>query len=448
MDIFDAISDNNYGAIETLLAGGEDVNQIDPSGRSPLMYAIHRGHEHIALRFLALDCDVDTTDKGHRTPLHHASFRGMEEVAKILLQRKVSVHDDDKNGQTPLHMACHRANKKIVGMLLENDANPNREDKYKMTPLHLACQNGYKKAFKIVHALLAAGAFIDTQDETGRTAIHHSIQNSHSKMALALLERGANINATDYVGHTPFHIACLCNEKKMAALLIFQGAKPNIQDSWGRTGFFIACEKGFADLALSLLEDEEGMPRNLNVNPLLPNSEGFTPVQIARRNGHVELAQNLDQNYLPRFGPQFAGGQPNQFNVRPHSQSQSQAHPPLSHGNSPPFSPTGGPPPFNPQMHRSPSGNQMVHMAAGNMPYYQGQNMQPYMRGMGNMPPNSHSNQQQIRRQSLPSGPSNPQSAFNMDSFMNSLGMESIGEDLSTMGTLETMSDFDIDFKN
>ncbi|VFQ63649.1 unnamed protein product [Cuscuta campestris] len=71
---------------------------------------------------------VDLKDSEGRTPLHWAVDRGHMETTKLLISRKANVNAKDNEGQGPLHYAAVCERKDIAEMLVKNNADIGMED--------------------------------------------------------------------------------------------------------------------------------------------------------------------------------------------------------------------------------------------------------------------------------------------------------------------------------
>ena len=70
------------------------------------------------------------------------------------------------------------------------------------SPLHLAAGFNNIETAKL---LLAKGANVDMQDQSGLFPLHNAVSFGHEEMAHLLITHGSNINATDNFSYTPLH---------------------------------------------------------------------------------------------------------------------------------------------------------------------------------------------------------------------------------------------------
>ena len=158
----------------------------------------------------SLNSRIDDTVYG--TPLSAAAGRGNVEIVQILLAAGAGRNDRAQLSMA-LFTAAEACSVELVRTFLRLGANPNYTNRTEdWTPLILAASKGSPDA---TAALIAAGARVDAEDDTGATALALAAGNADRddpKMAMAyedtvrlLLEAGANPIACDDEGSTPFH---------------------------------------------------------------------------------------------------------------------------------------------------------------------------------------------------------------------------------------------------
>ncbi|KAI1803348.1 ankyrin repeat-containing domain protein [Daldinia bambusicola] len=116
--------------VDILIEQGEDPNEQDSDGRTPLMHAVINGHEAVAQLLIARGACVGAVDRDARSVLHWAALYRREGMLRMFLARRddgvvqdradVDAYDDA--GWTPLHMAVYRGFEVGVRMLLQAGA--------------------------------------------------------------------------------------------------------------------------------------------------------------------------------------------------------------------------------------------------------------------------------------------------------------------------------------
>ena len=117
------------------------LNRRGFAGDTPLLRAIDKGHERIAVSLLRQESiDVNASNGRHVTPLHVATGRGsIALVSALLAHPDIAPSLPDGEGNTPLHLAARSGNAAIVSKLVEHPSVlASQANKAKLKPWHLA----------------------------------------------------------------------------------------------------------------------------------------------------------------------------------------------------------------------------------------------------------------------------------------------------------------------
>lgn len=82
-------------------------------------------------------------------------------------------------------------------------------------------------------AMVSLGAKVNTQDENGRTPLHHAISGNPSDVQIIrwLLHTGADVNQEDFEGRAPlFEAASLDLGRSIIGILLDVGANHDFED--------------------------------------------------------------------------------------------------------------------------------------------------------------------------------------------------------------------------
>jgi len=171
----------------------------------------------------------------------------------MILNLKPNIFMTDDDNRDALDIIIEQEYATGVEALISAGSNVNRIRIYqsnntkhlvKDCPLLTAIETGN---LEIVSILLSAGASLNTQSMTGKSALHASVRRyskERSKTNLhivtLLLDKGANVNEADSKGRTPLHIAVKSGTANpdisldLEVLLMRRGASLVIPDDLGR----------------------------------------------------------------------------------------------------------------------------------------------------------------------------------------------------------------------
>jgi hypothetical protein len=105
----------------------------------------------------------------------------------------------------------------------------------------------------------------------------------------SLLQSGFNVNSqVDEWKIAPLHAAASNGHKEIVEILIANGANINIVNKFNCTPIYFAAALGYTEIVKLLLEKGA----NTNIKEV---QKGETPVDAAKRNGHMEIVNLLSQ---------------------------------------------------------------------------------------------------------------------------------------------------------
>jgi hypothetical protein len=138
----------------------------------PLSGTARLGSEKLSFQRICEGENPNQADEYGNTPLHYAVFIQSKEVTNLLLFYRANPNAQNLKGKTPLHIAVQKKNDYLARRLMKYGANPNIQDKQGNTPLHIAAHNGDEKhARQLVYDLLCHGANRTIKNNDGKTAL-------------------------------------------------------------------------------------------------------------------------------------------------------------------------------------------------------------------------------------------------------------------------------------
>ena len=164
-DFFKAVSFNDAGVVQGLLARGFDPNSRNPQGQTALHLALRDQSPRTAhALWRSTDLDVNALNAAGETPLMLAALKGDMEWAQRLLTRGARLHQD---GWSPVHYAATGPEVKLLRLLVERGAPLDARSPNGTTPLMMAARYGTPDG---VDYLLARGADKSVRNDLGLDA--------------------------------------------------------------------------------------------------------------------------------------------------------------------------------------------------------------------------------------------------------------------------------------
>ncbi len=232
----DAAEQGNAGLVRTLLhAGGADVNAAQLDGMTALHWAVYHDDADTTELLVSAGADVDAANRYGVPPLSLAATNGNAGLVTLLLDAGADAGAALRGGETVLMTAARTGNLAAVGALLARGADPNARESRDQTALMWAAAEGHTP---IVDELIAAGADVGASLRSGFTPLFFAVRGGHIDATRVLLDAGVDVNA-------------------------------------------------------ELTRIKDGPDRAVNNATYRPVDDGMSPLLLAVRNGHFELAIEL-----------------------------------------------------------------------------------------------------------------------------------------------------------
>ena len=311
---------NEDAEMTALLVGaGADVNAVNLYGASPLTLTCTNGNTAVVELLLKAGADANAAMKGGETPLMLAARSGNSETVKALLAQGADPQAHERSGQTALMWAASEGHAAVIRTLLEAGADRHARLDSGFTPFLFAVREGRLDA---VREFIASGIDVNemmkpAEGASGRrrrapnmSPLALAVQNGHFELAITLIDAGADPNDVR-AGVTALHMvpgvrkpdsndtndgAPAVGAGRLSSVdfvreIVKRGADVNFrlpegtagsrgtssrietEEAAGATPFLFAADRADVGLMRVLLE--------LGADPLLPNSNGTTPLMAA-----------------------------------------------------------------------------------------------------------------------------------------------------------------------
>ncbi len=309
-----------YDDLETtkqLVKAGANVKAENRYHVTPLSLACTNGSGEIVELLLGAGADANTELPGGETVLMTAARTGKLGPVQAILKHGAKVDAKERRGQSAIMWAAAEGHTEVVKVLIAAGADFQTPLSSGFTPLLFAVRAGH---IETVQALIKAGADVTAamQPErhiakgvnSGTSALILAVENGHFDLAVELLKAGADPN-DQRSGYTPLHTLTWVRKPNrgdgedgdpppigsgrrtsldLVRELVKYGADVNARLKRGRSGrgrinqrgatpFLMAADTADVPLMKLLVE--------LGADPLLPNTDGVTPLMAAAGLGNT-----------------------------------------------------------------------------------------------------------------------------------------------------------------
>ena len=182
MDIWTACRVGDLERVRQLIQDGQDVNEGDNDGTTPLMYAADFGHDQVVRELIRAGADVNGKNNYKQTALHLASSCGHSSVIKTLTEAGANLNVQDVDGMTPLMWAAYWGRANVVVELIRAGANVSVVSS--------------RKCYTYLEPV-----------DAGSTALHFAATQSRIECGVLLMEAGADMRTRNKKSKFPLDLA-------------------------------------------------------------------------------------------------------------------------------------------------------------------------------------------------------------------------------------------------
>ena len=317
MNFIDAAEEGDNDTVNRLLDEGAKITSTR-LGYTGLHLSAVFGHQSVVLTLLTRGLDINIRGGWgslKSTALMRAAEYGQLPCVQTLLEHGALIDLKDGEGYTALMKAAKGNYLDIVAELLSRQADVNIVNDYKKNALQYAEEKNNQDVVRIlkvdnnkdalnkemlaaadegkqrlVHALITAGADLETRDEYNNTALHISAKKGHESVVRILLQLGIDVNRRQVNKFTPLITAARYGHHKIAKLLMRSGADLNLQSGHGWTALIYAVIWVHISIVYNLLE--AGADRDIK------NYKNETALQQAKEKGLEEIVKILERGKI------------------------------------------------------------------------------------------------------------------------------------------------------
>lgn len=241
-------------AIRTLMSLGADITKQNLVSKDPLFQVIEKRCEDLAIALIEAGAPVDRTYKqGTITLLHIATLEGLVQVSKCLLHRGLDPKLISHNGNTYLHTSIAGKNLELVNTFLDAGVDIDGMNDGGLGPLAYACQEGYSE---IALCLIERGANTTLSTPYGVSILALAMHYCDLSVSKAIINvQNIDINTPNDNGVNTVARAAITLKKLNDFIQLFEG-KP----------IRIDIERAYSPLVMSIIEETEDVAKWLIEN--------------------------------------------------------------------------------------------------------------------------------------------------------------------------------------
>eukprot|EP01132_Coremiostelium_polycephalum_P000045 gene45-65_t len=274
--MYQVTSDAKKARLNNVTEGSIDIPLIAAQGVSKeLTFSVDfQGEDQVIVCFFVVYNQMVYFLEGNRGDL----LVNQEAIDELLKKTEVVSHD-----QAFFLSAMGGLKDKVVA-LIEGSliSKINTQDNYGRTALHHAAAWGRSE---VVAYLLSQGMEVNALDNHQVTALHVAAESGRAEVLKLLIEAGGKVDAKDQSGKTLLHLAVANEQQEVVAYLLSQGIAVNALDNHQATALHVAMGRKNAEILKLLIK------QGADVNAR--DSEGRTALHHGLQGDNRELLKIL-----------------------------------------------------------------------------------------------------------------------------------------------------------
>ena len=212
--------EGHVGALEFLLSKRVDVNCVDISKTTPLMFAVSNGHVRVAELLLQSGATVASC----QDLLTSAARGGKIEMLELILNNGALLDEPDSEGDRALIEAAKAGHEFATKFLLDRGAEIACGNSHHRNALHEAAGQGHVEVSRI---LLAGGADVEELLDRSYTPLHYAACAAQVEAVELLLSNGASLKRESIL-FLNYVIRQECDQRRLKCIRVLIDAKVQV----------------------------------------------------------------------------------------------------------------------------------------------------------------------------------------------------------------------------
>ena len=250
------------------------VFAMDGNANTALILASKEGCDELIEFLIENGSNINHLNDSKYTPLIYCCVNGNVKGISLLLNKGVNVNFVGRFGNTAFLHAAMNSHLDAVALLLTKRSNA-------------SSRAGVKASAKGLPSPDENTVDINSVNKTGLSALLFAINEKNFPLTKYLIQNDANIHQKDLAGNSSLIVACSYHDESIVHMLIEKGASVADCNNNGYTPFMVACEHGNMRIIESIYKT--GKVKNINE----VTKVGNTALILACRFGHLDVVKWL-----------------------------------------------------------------------------------------------------------------------------------------------------------
>lgn len=206
----EAVGVGSLALVRRLIDAGADPKQYNHGGTALIDIAAYQGNREIAEFLRQKGCTV--------TPYHEASLGNLDAIRQRIKWQPSLIRQFSQQNLTLLHHASAGNHPEVCDLLISKGATIDAYDRHAHTPL---CHAVERNSLEAARLLVENGANINqSAGHFNGTVLHRAIMLRHVEMSLLLIHSGSDPNTQDFSGKSALHAAVASGNLQIAQAVL------------------------------------------------------------------------------------------------------------------------------------------------------------------------------------------------------------------------------------
>ena len=274
----------SYEIVKYFTNMGIEINLKTKDGMNCLHIAADYGHLNLCKMLInEYNVDKQVLDNDGWTALHFSARNGSYEVVKFFIDMGIDTNLKGTDGMNCLHIAANYRHLNLCKTLINKyNVDVQLPDNDEWTALHFSAGSG---SYETVKYFINMGIDINLKTKHGMNCLHIAADCGHTNLCKTLMKKhNLDLEEPNDNGWTALHYSAKNDSYELVKFFTDMGMDTNLKATDGMNCLHIAAHYGHLNLCKMLINEH-------NVDPQLPDNEGWTALHFSARSGSYEIVK-------------------------------------------------------------------------------------------------------------------------------------------------------------